>query len=280
MKESGQEFSIVEAHYHNQDLETSILDALAASGKDIHKLTPEDLAPFDEFHIRGRKATLELARELDLSASSRVLDVGSGIGGPSRCLATEFGCSVTGIDLCEEYCRVANMLAERLGLESSVSYHKGNAVDMPFEDATFDFLWTQHASMNIADKEALYHEMCRVLKPGGTLVLYDVLEGAGGPVYFPVPWAREPSASFLISPGQLRDMLERTGFDIAVWRDTTETSRSWFRHMEEKIRAEGTPLLGIHLLLGPDFRIMARNQIRNLEENRIAVFEVVARRPE
>jgi ubiquinone/menaquinone biosynthesis C-methylase UbiE len=279
MKSASQEFSIVEAHYLHQDLEADILAALVAAGKDLKSLTSEDLAPFDEFHIRGRKATLELARELNLSESSGVLDVGSGLGGPSRCLAQEFGCHVTGIDLSREYCQVAGMLARRLGLDSLVSYRHGNALDMPFEDAAFDFLWTQHASMNISDKAALYREMWRVLKPGGALVLYDVLEGAGGPVYFPVPWSREPSASFLISPRQLRDMLERTGFEIAMWRDTTEICRSWFRHMGEKIRAEGPPALGIHLLLGPDFRIMAHNQVRNLEEDRIAVIEAVARRP-
>lgn len=278
MKPPGQEFSSVEAHYHNQGLEADILAALVAAGKDLDHLKPEDLAPFDEFHIRGRKATLELARELDLAEGSQGLDVGSGLGGPSRCLALEFGCHVTGIDLSEEFCAVAGMLARRLGLESRVSYCHGNAVEMPFEDAAFDFLWTQHAAMNIADKDALYREMWRVLKPGGKLAVYDVLEGTGGPVYYPVPWSREPSTSFLISPLQMRSTLEGAGFEILTWRDTTEVGRSWFRHLGDKIRSEGHPPLGIHLVLGSDFQAMARNQVLNLEENRIALVEAVLRR--
>ena len=280
MESASQEFIRVEAHYQHQNLEADILAALAAAGKDLNHLKPEDLAPFDEFHIRGRKATLELARELNLSESSRVLDVGSGLGGPSRCLAQEFGCHVTGIDLSREYCEVAGMLAKRLGLELLVSYCHGNAVDMPFKDATFDLLWTQHAAMNIADKDTLYREMWRVLKPGGKLAIYDVLEGAGGAVCFPVPWACDSSASFLASPESLRKTLEGIGFEILLWRDTTETCRSWFSHLGDKIRTEGYPPLGIHLLLGPDFRIMAQNQVRNLEENRISVIEAVLRRPE
>lgn len=279
MESVSQEFSRVEAHYQNESLEADILAALVAAGKDLNNLKPEDLAPFDEFHIRGRKATLEMARELNLSANSRALDIGSGLGGPSRCLAQEFDCHVTGIDLSRVYCQVADMLAKRLGLDSRVSYCHGNAVDMPFDDAAFDLLWTQHVSMNIADKDALYREMWRVLKPGGKLAFYDVLEGFGGPVYYPVPWARESSTSFLVSPELFRKALEEIGFEILLWRDTTETCRSWFSHLGDKIRTEGYPPLGIHLLLGPDFRIMAQNQVRNLDEGRIALIEAVVRRP-
>ena len=274
-----QPFSEVKAHYHHQGLESVILAALSAAGKDINHLKPEDLAPIDEFHIRGRKATLELARELFPKAGSRVLDVGSGLGGPSRSLALEFGCHVTGLDLVDEYCQVATMLARRLGLESKVSYLQGNAIDMPFEDAAFDFLWTQHVSMNISDKDKLYSEMWRVLKPGGKLAIYDIVEGGGGPVFYPVPWAREPTTSFLVSPRQMRNRLESVGFEILAWRDATETGRSWFRHLGEKIRTEGSPPLGIHLLLGPDFRLMAQNQVRNLEDDRVALIEAVVRKP-
>lgn len=276
---NGQEFSRVEEHYRNDGLEADILAALTAAGKDPDSLKPEDLAPFDEFHIRGRKATLELARELNLRKESKVLDVGCGIGGPSRTLALEYGCHVTGLDLSPEYCRVAEMLSRRLGLDGRVTYHHGNAVQMPFENGSFDVVWTQHAAMNVADKQALYSEMWRVLKPDGKLALYDALAGGGGPVHYPAPWARDSSTSFLISPAYLRSILEQIGFEILMWRDATETGRSWFRHLGEKIRKEGAPPLGIHLLLGPDFSIMARNQVRNLEEDRISLIEAMLRRP-
>jgi len=278
LKPTEQEFSSVEGHYLHQGLEADILAALVAAGKDPDHLKSEDLIPIDEFHIRGRKATLELARQISFKECPRVLDVGSGLGGPSRFLALEFGCTVTGIDLSAEYCQVAGMLARRLGLESRVSYIHGNALDLPFEDAAFDLLWTQHTTMNVADKDKLYSEMWRVLKPGGSLAIYDILAGAGGPVYFPVPWARDFSASFLISPQQMRDTLEKVGFEILTWRDATETGRSWFRQMEEKANREEQSPLGIHLLLGPDFRLMVRNQVRNLNEDRIALVEAVARR--
>ncbi len=132
--------------------------------------------------------------------------------------------------------------------------------------------------MNIPDKARLYREMHRVLKPGGTLAIYDVLAGPSGPVLFPVPWARTPETSFLATPEELRRLLEDTGFTVAEWSDTTEAARAWFLALAEKIRKEGFPLLGFHLLLGPDFKAMAQNQGRNLEEGRIVLAQIVARK--
>lgn len=269
----------VQEHYTHRDLATAIFAALTAAGKDPDNLRPEDLAPVDEFHIRGRQATLDLARLARLNDTMHILDVGSGVGGPSRCLALEFGCRVTGLDLTAEYCRVAQILADRLGLSDRISYRQGNALDMPFDDASFDVVWTQHTAMNIPDKPQLYAEMWRVLRPGGILAIYDILAGSGGPVHFPVPWAREPSISFLASPDEMRLLLEEAGFEILSWRDTTSLGREWFRAVRQKMQEEGPSPLGVHVLLGPDFQTMAQNLVRNLEENRIALIEILARRP-
>lgn len=267
----------IQAHYTRSDLGSAILAALQKSGKDLDRLTPEDLAPIDEFHIRGRAATLELARAARLDSTRRVLDVGSGIGGTSRCLAREFGCRVTGIDLTEEYCRTAAMLSARIGLAHLVDYRQGDATNLPFADASFDVVWTEHAAMNIPDKLRLYREMHRVLEPGGTLAIHDVLAGPSGEVLFPVPWARTPESSFLVTPDELRKLLDEAGFTVTDWSDTTEQARDWFVAVAERIRKEGLPPLGFHLLLGPDFQVMAQNQRRNLEEGRIVLAQVLAR---
>lgn len=162
----------VEDHYTRSNLRDIILLELQKAGRDINALTPEDLSPVDEFHIRGREATKELANLADLKRDSHVLDVGSGIGGPSRYLASEFGCYVTGIDLTEEYCQVAKMLAQRTGLKDRVNYEYGDALQMPFDDGIFDVVWMQHTTMNIEAKLKLYSEIYRVLKLGGRLALY------------------------------------------------------------------------------------------------------------
>ncbi|MDD2737238.1 MAG: methyltransferase domain-containing protein [Desulfuromonadaceae bacterium] len=269
----------VHDHYCSQDLGTRILSALSTAGKDPDRLSYDDLAAIDEFHIRGRKATIDLARDLGLDKNMQILDVGCGLGGAARYLAKEYGCRVTGLDLSADFCRVAADLTGRLGLDDLVSFQQGNAVNIPFSDASFDIVWTQHTAMNIRDKSVFYQEIWRVLKPGGRLALYDILAGPGGEVYFPVPWAREPSISFLQTAKQLLKRLTDTGFEMQVWRDVTESGRSWFRNQSDRIRRDGPPSFGLQLLLGDDFRAMAHNQMLNLEEERIALIEAVVRRP-
>lgn len=266
----------IKSHYGRLNLADVILGALEEAGADLQQLSLEQLAPIDEFHIRGRAATLELAQAAGLSSTNRVLDIGSGIGGTARCLAKEFGCRVTGIDLTDEYCQVAAMLTEKVGLDGLIDYRQGDATNLPFDDHEFDVVWTEHVAMNIPDKRRFYSEMYRVLKPGGTLAIYDVLAGASGPVLFPVPWARKPDTSFLVSPEELRDLLEDSGFTVADWRDSTPEAREWFVNLAARIRREGFPALGFHLLMGQDFREMAQNQGRNLEEGRISLGQVVS----
>ena len=270
----------IQHHYAPENLGDAVLSALAEAGKDLNHLKLEDLAPIDEFHIRGREASIELAQQLNLDATTHVLDVGCGLGGASRYLAQEYGCHVTGLDLIEEYCRVAEMLANRVGLASRVTYRHGNALEMPFEDVSFDVVWTQHSAMNVPDKARLYGEIWRVLRPGGLFASYDVLAGPGGSPHYPVPWAGDPSFSFLVTPHELRELLEKTGFSIASWRDTSEAGLAWFREVAAKVQRQGAgPVLGFQVMMGPDFPMMAQNQVRNLTERRIVLVEAVAHRP-
>jgi len=266
----------VEQHYGRGGVGAAIRTALAAAGKDLDRLTPADLAPVDEFHTRGRDATSELAERAGVDVSARVLDAGSGVGGPSRHLASEFGCQVVGVDLSAEFCEVATMLADRLGLADLVEYRQGDVCALPFGDGEFDVVWTQHAAMNVPDKAAMYAEFRRVLRPGGTLAVYDVVAGPAGPPHFPEPWARAPEYSFLATRDELRARVEGAGFAIDSWRDRTAEGLAFFTKLTQRIAEQGLPQLGLHVLLGPDFVEMAVNYQRSLAEDRVGVVELVA----
>ena len=267
----------VETHYTRHDLGEIILAALKKAGKDVGHLTPDDLAPVDEFHGGQRPATIRLAELVGFTGTERVLDVGSGLGGPSRFLAWRYGCRVSGVDLTAEFCRVAEMLTRLTGLVGRVDYRQGNALDLPFADVSFDVVWSQNAAMNIADRDQLYREMHRVLRPGGKLALQEVAAGPGGLPHFPVQWAREPGISFLLTPEATCAKLEALGFHVVTWQDTTEatfaSAQARARHAES-----APPPLGTHLILGGDWRAMARNSVRNLEEGRTRLFNAVLER--
>ena len=267
----------VEQHYTSRNLGEVILTALRGMGKDIDHLTPDDLVPVDEFHGGQRAATIHLAELLGLAGTERVLDVGSGLGGPSRFLAWRYGVHVSGVDLTAEFVRVAQMLTQRTGQQGLVDYRQGDALDLPFADASFDVVWSQNAAMNVADRGRLYREMRRVLKPGGRLALQEVAAGPGGPPHFPVQWAREPSISFLYSAAATREQLEAAGFRVVVWQDTTEEARQSAARRARNTETAPPPL-GTHLILGDDWRAMFQNSARNLEERRTELFNAILER--
>jgi SAM-dependent methyltransferase len=265
----------VAAHYGRKDLGAAILAALAASGKDADRLTPDDLAPVDEFHTGQRGATMRLAELAQVTGRERVLDIGSGIGGPSRYLASKFGCAVTGLDLTPEFVAVATMLAERTGLAGKVVYRQGNALDLPFADASFDLVWSQNAAMNIADRDRLYAQMRRVLAPGGRLAFQDVARGPGGAPVYPTPWAKEPSISFVATPAATRAALERAGFRVLAWHEPNREALEQAIARAQAVASAPLPPLGLHLLIGPDFPAVAANMLRNLQEERITLVNAV-----
>lgn len=233
----------------------------------------------DQLHSRGKEATLELARLAGLRADERVLDVGGGLGGPARTLAREVGCRVTVLDLTEEYCRVGEMLTARTGLGERVEFRHGDALAMPFADGAFDVAWTQHSTMNIADKERLYAEMRRALRPGGRLAMHEIMAGPVQPIHFPVPWAPDPSISFLRPPGEVRALLQALGFEEMAWEDVTQLSLGWLRERAATAAAgQAGPPLGLHLALGSSFGMALRNVLRGLEEERLVIVEAVLER--
>jgi len=173
--------------------------ALLATGKDLATLTPADLAMLEDFHTMGRFATAALVAAAGIGRHDRVLDAGTGIGGTARFVAHTIGSHVTGVDLAPEYCDAAQWLTELVGLTGQITVTCANVCALPFPDASFDVVVSQHVQMNIADKAGLYGELRRVLAPGGRLALWDVVAGTGEPLTFPVPWANDPTNSHLVS---------------------------------------------------------------------------------
>jgi SAM-dependent methyltransferase len=258
------------AHYGRKDLMDVVLAGLAKAGKADGPLTPEDLAPIDQFHSRGKDGTVDMARHARIGAVDRVLDVGGGIGGAARLLAREYGCHVTVVDLTEEFVRVGTMLTARAGLADRVAFRHGNALALPFPDGAFDVVWTQHSTMNIADKDGLTRELARVLAPSGRLAMHEILAGPSEPVHFPVPWARRPELSFLDTPEGFRARPAKLGLAERAWEDSTDASLEWFAARATNVPSTPPPL-GLHLVLGTETRAMFGNLLRNLRENRVRV---------
>lgn len=269
----------VAAYYASSDLLARLEAALREDGVDPEAPPLEALVAFDQFHGRGIEATEELAARLRVDASHRLLDVGSGLGGPARVFARRFGCRIAGIDLTSAFCMLASELNRRTGLDAQVEIHEGDALAMPFADASFDGAYSMNVSMNIADKGALYRELRRVLKPGAWLVLSELARGAGPEPEYPLPWAATPATSFLSTPEDTRRGLEAAGFEVVECLDHTAKNEAYAAKARATLKGGGKhPHRAIPLIHGDNARAVMTNSSRGVSEGRLIPIEVFARR--
>jgi SAM-dependent methyltransferase len=214
---------VVQRYYGDRPVLQRIDEALRAAGVDPERPSHRDLWPFDQLHSRGIAATREHAERAGIQGGMYVLDLGCGLGGSSRYLAAECGCRVAAIDLTPNFVEAARTLTARCGLAGRIEFQQANALALPFEDGTFDHIWSYAVTMNIADKEGLAREVARVLKPGGRFSCNEIARGSGGAPAFPLPWASDEQTSFLVSPPEMRAALEAGGLSVIEQGDLTET---------------------------------------------------------
>ena len=267
----------VASHYAHGSLEETILDALAAAGKDMNHLSPRDLSPVDEFHVGGRAATTAFAEQFGLRSGMRVLDIGCGLGGAARYFAHEHGCQVTGIDLTAEYVNVANALAARVRLDERVSCEVGSALALPFEPGVFDAAYMLHVGMNIEDKPRLFAEVRRILRPGGLFGIYDVMRLGGGDLSYPVPWASGPESSFVADAASYRRWLEAAGFEVHKERDRRDFALEIFAQMRARGAGAAAAPLGLHIVMGANAGQKVKNMVGDISAGLIAPTELICR---
>lgn len=267
----------VVGHYERGQLLASIDAALAEMGRAPDTITVQDLGPVDEFHVGGRPASLHLLTHLDLDpASARVLDVGCGLGGTARLLASGPAASVVGIDLTAGFIEVGRLLNERVGLADRIDLQVASALDLPFE-SEFDAAVMLHVGMNIEDKATLFHQVAAALRPGGRFAIYDLMRVADGSVEHPVPWSSDPATSHLAPVAHYRAAAEAAGFEVEIIDDRTEAAEAFFERLRAGRAGPPSPL-GLHLVMGPETPTKVANMIAAVEGGQLAPTELVLRR--
>jgi SAM-dependent methyltransferase len=261
--------SPVQQHYTLPHLYESILSALEKTGIDKNNVTRKDLAAADEFHVRGLEVTKELANHAGLEKEMKVLDVGCGIGGPCRLLADEYGCHATGIDITEEFVRTATLLSRLVGLQDRTNFIQADALQLPFDDNSFDIVWTQHVQMNIEDKQKFYSAISRVLKPGGRFIYYDIFSIDNQPIQYPVPWAETSSISHLITTDDLHRELASAGLSIIDTTDQTLGGINFLTMLLDKIKNQQMPPASLKLVIGGNIAEKMSNLHQNFTEKKI-----------
>jgi ubiquinone/menaquinone biosynthesis C-methylase UbiE len=267
----------VAGHYARGSLEETILQAVARAGSDPDQLKAMDLATVDEFHLGGLEATQELAAQMELGSEMRVLDVGSGIGGPARYFASEHQCKVTGIDLTEEFVQVARSLTRRTKLDHLVDFAQASALDTKLDSESFDRAYMIHVGMNIADKAAVFREVRRVLKPSGMFVIFDILRAGIGEIAYPVPWALSEETSFVADVKSYRNALQKAGFHVERERGRRAFAIEFTERVIARTAKGERPALGLHLLMGDLAPVMIKNVLTMMKQGVLEAVELYAR---
>ena len=261
----------VSGHYTRENIYETILHKLKEQGIEKDKVTRKDISSVDEFHIKGAEISLEIAHEGGIKEGQKILDAGCGIGGPARMLADVFECNVTGVDLTEEFIRTATLLSELVSLNDLTEFIAADATQLPFANETFDVVWTQHAQMNIRDKNQLYSELFRVLKKEGKFIYYDIFSTGKKDLIFPLPWADDDSINFLITTDDYEKLLTEIGFIESAKKNRTNESIEFFNNAFENNKKAGQPKLGLNVLMTEQTSIKLSNLNENLKENKLCV---------
>ncbi|HTS06466.1 MAG TPA: class I SAM-dependent methyltransferase [Candidatus Eisenbacteria bacterium] len=263
----------VAEHYTQDQLDEKILQAVRSAGKNPDSITPHDLDALDNLHLGGRESIQELSAFMDLRPGMHLLDVGCGVGGPARYFA-EHGCHVTGIDLSEEFIRVATSLTHLVRLNDRASFQRGSALEMPFASASFDGAYMIHVGMNVSNKAGLFREVARVLKPAARFAIFDIIRTSDGELQFPVPWALTPETSFVANADDYRLALEAAGFKLSHQRSRRQFAIDVMQKRRQQAAAGS--VLAVNLLMGEKTPLMLKNVNQSILAGTMEPVELVA----
>ena len=271
--------SQVSGQWASGDTEARILEALHKTGLSPEQLSIDDLAPVDHIHALGFRATKEMAQALELQPGDRLLDVGSGLGGPARYMAQRFRCHVSGVDITPEWVALAQKLSEYTGFQDRVDFTVGDATALPYPDSSFNGAICQHVTMNIADRSQLFSEIYRVLKPGAFLAMSEQGLGVNGLPKFPVPWSEDGTGSHLLTAAETRGYLVSSGFRLSWLKTSAEEDIAGYTRMAALLATDQMPHLGTHLVLGDNVLQKIQNAAQNIRDGHIEPFLLLAHKP-
>jgi SAM-dependent methyltransferase len=205
------------------------VDRLLAEHGLADPITPEQLNFLDQYHVGGLDAVDSVTAAMALAPDDRVLDIGSGFGGPARRIAQKHGATVHGIDITRGYVDTATHLTQRCGLAHLVTFECAGIEDhhpaRPYTAAL-----SMHVQMNIADKARWYRSIADQLVESSQFAIWDVCSAnSNAPIRWPLPWSIDGTDSHVVAPDELRAAITSGGFNCLDWVDESHWVSAWVK---------------------------------------------------
>ncbi len=218
-KKYSKEVEVAREYYNSEDADNFYYRIWG--GEDLH-LGIYDY-PEEDIYTASRRTIDRMASYADkIDENTRIIDLGGGFGGSARHLAKKFGCQVVVINLSEAENERGRKMNKEQGLDHLIDIIDGSYDDVPYDDNSFDIVWSEDAILHSDDREKVMKEAVRVLKPGGDLIFTDPMqtddcnEEVLQPVYDRI------MLSSLGSPGFYRETCKKLGLDEKAFEEMPE----------------------------------------------------------
>lgn len=270
----------ISIYWANRPNVLSLASALENEDPALASPSPDDLASRDQMHAGTMDATKKFAEWSGVSPRSRVLDLGSGLGGSARYLAREMDARVVALDLCRELCETGEELTRRSGLAGRVVHLCGD-FDHPDVEANgpYDAIWIQHVDMQVEDKVGLYRACAASLAPNGRVIWHDWLSGKGGEPRWPMFWSEDGGISHARSEDEFRRELARAGLLVTRLEPIEDLTVSWFdsalggiRQALNRLESTSDPRHAKRRSSLEKLSLEMTNAIANIREDRLVPF--------
>ncbi|MDO6562213.1 methyltransferase domain-containing protein [Amphritea sp. 1_MG-2023] len=267
----------IDQHYSHHADEAFLLQQLRQRYPDGP--SSYQLAPLDQLHIGGIKASEKLLQQLQHDQPHRILEIGSGVGGLMRMLNAKTQIEVVGIDITHRFNRLNQAISALTSPPTSPQLITCDARQLPFADNHFDCIIFQHSLLNIPHTDVCLQECRRILSRHGSLLLHEVLQGPNPhSMRYPVPWASNAQQSHLLTFEAISALLQQHHFKLEQAENWSSEALQWRHRQQQKETSVKPPsTLSPANILGQSFSQMGANVITNLNTGAVEVWQLSCR---
>ena len=235
-KKYSSEVEVARSYYNSEDADNFYY--MVWGGEDLHlgiyKHENEDI-----FTASRRTIDRMASKARKIDQNTRIIDLGGGFAGSARHLAKKYGCQVVVLNLSEAENERGRKMNKEQGLDHLIEVVDGSFDEIPYDDNTFDIVWSEDAILHSDDRERVIRESTRVLKPGGEFIFTDPMQTDDCNEQVLKPIYERINLSSLGSPSFYREVCKKYGLKEESFEEMADQlALHYYRVLQETEKSE------------------------------------------